>query len=93
MRKAIRFNASKPYLTWPSRNHSFFENPNLRENTVVIPVEVKAFSLEFEGQNCKPWTRAQCRIIYKTLNALPFTVKIAPPSICDELVGIRIHTL
>ena len=60
VRKAIRFKSPNAYLSWPSLDHSFLGSPNLQDDTVVLPITVNVFSLEFEGQNCEPWTKDQC---------------------------------
>ena len=75
VRKFIRFEGDL-HNRWPSRNHSFLNTPNLRDNTVVFPiVKTGIFSLRFEGQNCKKWTPAQCEefgsIIAEEVQASP----------------------
>ena len=60
VRKFIRFHADTRGC-WPSRDNSFLNIPNLRDDTVVIPMGSKGlFSLGFDGENCKKWTPAQC---------------------------------
>ena len=73
VRKSIRFHADINGC-WPSRNGSFLDTPNLRGETVVIPMGKNGvFGLEFEGQNCKKWTPQQCeefgRIIAQEVKA------------------------
>jgi len=84
VRKAIRFQSSKMYDTadtWPSNNHSFLDNPNLRDSTVVLPVTLDVLQLKFEGENCNAWTKSQCRgyadIICDTLKISPIHANTA----------------
>ena len=92
VRKAIRFSSFEMYLNWPSLDHSFLGNPNLQDDTVVLPITVNVFSLEFEGQNCEPWTKHQCReyadIIYDTLQALPIHGNLAAKMANRSIAGI-----
>jgi len=73
VRKAIRFDAGM-YGSWPSRDNSFLDTPNLHDETVVIPMGKNGmFTLRFEGKNCKKWTPSQCeefgRIIAEEVQA------------------------
>ena len=81
VRKAIRFRSSTIHDNWPSNNHSFMDNSNLRDSTVVLPVYVNVVRLQFEGENCKAWTKSQCRdyadIICDTLEILPIHANTA----------------
>ena len=62
VRKAIRFVYAGIHRCWPSRDHSFLNTPNLRDETVVIPMgKCGMFTLGFEGENCKKWTPSQCK--------------------------------
>ena len=81
IRKFIRFDGPSVYSTWPSRNGSFLDNPNLKDTTVVLPFKGNVFSLRFEGENCKAWTKWQCReyadIIGDELHAFPIHGNLA----------------
>lgn len=92
VRKAIRFmgwrsgvpfrlSGTCNHFFWPSRNHSFLGDPNLKDSTVVIPIDVEVFNLQFEGQNCTAWTSGQCSeyadIIHTTFHAFPINDKLA----------------
>lgn len=81
VRKFIRF-VGEMHDRWPSNNYSFLNTPNLRDDTVVFPiVKTGIFSLQFEGENCRKWTRSQCEefgsIIAEEVHAFPIHGNLA----------------
>lgn len=88
VRKSIHFEAGV-YPRWPSRNGSFLDNPNLNDDTVVLPEPSDGLlMLRFEGENCNEWTTWQCQeytdIISDELNAMPIHAKLAAKLKCKE---------
>jgi hypothetical protein len=82
VRKAVRFSwsAGKNH-SWPSWNNSFLGDPNLKDDSVVVPHSLALFRLEFEGQNTDQWTTACCdrlaSVVSASLHALPISSKAA----------------
>ena len=81
VRKAIRFDGICG-SDWPSWEHSFLKNKSLKDSDVVISMDRNpTFSFRFEGQNCTPWTKVECRnhanILVATLPIFPINANLA----------------
>ena len=96
VRKAVRFVwRGKHNHYWPSCNHSFLDDPNLKDGSVVVPRSLATFKLEFEGQNTDQWTQHRCNelasIVSASLHALPINRRASgkPRKDASRRRGIR----